>query len=212
MLDTIQLAIDAGMRERAREQIARSREAAIQKGIPVTNRTRSATGATPRRGATWSIPRRPRSCARSSSGVRLALALRSLATFSRRTASARRWVRRHGAACRRCADPQPHLPRRGALRPVRESERARADRRSRDVDGCPVPGNAPKPGRRPSTYLLRASCAASRCGHAMTGTRSSRGKRLYRCRRRHAGASAQRPRASTRTRSRSASWLSCATA
>src|SRR5262245_1975702 len=38
MLNTIQLAIDAGMRERAKEQIARARENAIAAGIPVTNR------------------------------------------------------------------------------------------------------------------------------------------------------------------------------
>jgi len=38
MLNTIQFAIDAGMRERAKEQIARSREAAIERGIPVSNR------------------------------------------------------------------------------------------------------------------------------------------------------------------------------
>ena len=126
MLNTIQLAIDAGMRERAKETIARARENAIANGIPVTNRD--------------AVGNKRNAQRRYEADERVAPIIREV--FKRRAAGAgpaelAEYLESHGVRTSqgsrtwveaRRAEPHslPHLPGGTALGAVRESNRPRA--------------------------------------------------------------------------------------
>jgi site-specific DNA recombinase len=187
MLNTIQLAIDAGMRERAKETIGRARENAIANGIPVTNRD--------------AVGYRRNAARRYEPDPRVAPIIRQV--FEMRAA---------GAGPAELADfLQAHRVRtsqgsgtwsKPAVMNLIKSRTYLGELRSgpyvNPVAHEPIVDEPlwlaaqhpnPAPVRRASRggYLLAGILRCKACGYTMQGSISSRGKRIYRCRLRHAG-------------------------
>jgi DNA invertase Pin-like site-specific DNA recombinase len=186
MLNTIQLAIDAGMRERAKETIARARENAIANGIPVTNR--DAVGY--RRNAERRYEPdadvapiiRDVFVRRAGGAGPTELAELLEANGVRTSQGSRTWSK---PAVQNLIKSRTYL---GELRsgpyvnpaahePLIDEPTWRA-------------AQHPNPSRRrvrKGGYLLSGIVRCKACGYCMQGTFTSRGKRIYRCPRRHAG-------------------------
>jgi DNA invertase Pin-like site-specific DNA recombinase len=186
MLNTIQLAIDAGMRERAKEQIARARENAVANGIPVTNRD--------------AVGYRRNSERRYEPDPDVAPVIREV--FERRAAGAgpaelAELLESHGVrtsqGSRTWSKPavQSLIRSRTYLGELRSGPYVNPTSHEPIVDeptwlAAQSPNPAPRRARK-GGYLLAGVLRCQACGYSMQGTVSSRGKRIYRCVRRHAG-------------------------
>lgn len=186
MLNTIQLAIDAGMRERAKEQIDRAKERAIAAGIVTTNR--DAVGY--RRNAERRYEPDP------------AVAPIIRQVFERRATGAgptelAELLETHGVR----TSQGSHTWTKQAVQNLIKSRTYLGELRSGDyvnptaheplVDeptwrAAQHPNPAPRRVRR-GGYLLSGILRCKACGYCMQGTTTSRGKRIYRCTVRHAG-------------------------
>jgi DNA invertase Pin-like site-specific DNA recombinase len=186
MINTIQLAIDAGMRERAKEQIARSREAAIAKGIPVTNRDAVGYRRDPETRKYVPDPKVApviaELFAHRAAGVPYSELGKLLEGHGIKTSQgSATWTREAVASL---------IKSRTYLGEIRSGPYVNTDAHEPIVDvptwlaaQSPTPG----PRRRKDGYLLSGILRCASCGYCMQGTRSSRGKRLYRCKKLHAG-------------------------
>jgi DNA invertase Pin-like site-specific DNA recombinase len=186
MINTIQLAIDAGMRERAKEQIARSREAAIAKGIPVTNRDAVGYHRDPE---TRKYVPNPEVApviadlfAHRAAGVPYSELGKLLESHGIKTSQgSSTWTREAVASL---------IKSRTYLGEVKSGPYVNTKAHEPIVDvptwlaaQSPTPG----PRRRKGGYLLAGILRCASCGYCMQGTHSSRGKRIYRCKKLHAG-------------------------
>jgi site-specific DNA recombinase len=187
MLNTIQLAIDAGMRERAKETIARARENAIANGIPVTNR--DAVGY--RRNA----QRRYEPDPNVAPIIRQVFEMRAAGAGPSELAD---FLQAHGVrtsqGSRTWSKPavQNLIKSRTYLGELRGGPYVNTAAHEPIVDEplwLAAQHPNPAPARRASRggYLLAGILRCKACGYAMQGTVTSRGKRIYRCPRRHAG-------------------------
>jgi site-specific DNA recombinase len=186
MLNTIQLAIDAGMRERAKETIARARENAISNGIPVTNRN--------------AVGYRRNAERRYEPDHDVAPIIREV--FERRAAGAgptelAELLESHGVRTSQGSSTwskpavQNLIKSRTYLGEVRSGPFVNAAAHEPLVDeptwrAAQHPNPSPRRVRK-GGYLLSGVLRCKACGYCMQGTLTSRGKRIYRCPRRHAG-------------------------
>lgn len=186
MLNTIQLAIDAGMRERAKEGLARARENAITNGIPVTNRD--------------AVGYRRNAQRRYEPDPAVAQVIRE--AFERRAAGAgptelAELLEGHGVRTSQGSGTwskpavQNLIKSRTYLGELRSGPYVNPTAHEPIVDeptwlAAQSPNPAP-PRARKGGYLLAGVLRCQACGYCMQGTISSRGKRIYRCIRRHAG-------------------------
>ena len=186
MLNTIQLAIDAGMRERATEQIDRARERAIANGVAVTNRTAVGYLRNEERGyepdpVTAPVVREV--FERRAQGAGPSELARLLEEHGVRTSQgSRTWTKQAVAGLIRS---RTYL---GELRSGRHVNPA-AHEPLVDLPtwkAAQHPNPAPLAERR-GGYLLRSILRCQACGYCMQGTVTSRRKRIYRCTVRHAG-------------------------
>ena len=192
MLNTIQLAIDAGMRERAKEQIARSREAAISKGIPVTNRAAVGYRRDPDTRKYVPDPETAEVVGdvftRRAAGAPYSELARLLESHGVKTSQgSSSWSREAVASL---------IKSRTYLGEIRSGPYANKEAHRPIVDEVTwLAAQAPTPGprRRKDSYLLSGILRCASCGYVMQGTRSSRGKRLYRCKKWHAGGECPEP-------------------
>lgn len=186
MLNTIQLAIDAGMRERAKEGLARARENAVANGVPVTNRD--------------AVGYRRNVQRRYEPDPDVAPVIRQV--FERRAAGAgptelAELLESHGVrtsqGARTWSKPavQNLLKSRTYLGELRSGPYVNPTAHEPLIDeptwlAAQSPNPAPRRARK-GGYLLAGVLRCKACGYSMQGTVSSRGKRIYRCVRRHAG-------------------------
>jgi site-specific DNA recombinase len=184
MLNTIQLAIDAGMRERASETIARARENAIARGVPVTNR--DAVGY--RRNAARhyepdeAAPVIRELFERRAQGASQAELARFLEDRGVRTSQgSRTWSREAVAVLLRSRVYLGELRSGPYVNPVAHEPLVS------EPLWLAAQSPPPRPRTRSDSYLLTSILRCKSCGYVMQGTRTSRGKRIYRCKRRHAG-------------------------
>jgi site-specific DNA recombinase len=193
MLNTIQLAIDAGMRERAKETIARAREQAIERGIPTARRPAVGYMRDPLTRRYVPSPDAP--------AIREVFSLRAagagpaeLADFLEATGvktsqGSPSWTRSslHGILKSRVylgearsgpyVNPTAHEP----LVDVTTWEAAQR------------PNPRPATRGRQGNYILTGVLRCQACGHGMQGTLSAGGRRIYRCLRRHAAGRCPEP-------------------
>ena len=189
MLNTIQLAIDAGMRERSAEQIDRARARAIENGVPVTNR--DAVGY--RRNARRHYEPDPRVAP----VIREAFALKAGGAPSSEVA---RMFEAHGIR----TSQGSHTWTRQAVDALIRSRTYLGELRSGPhvnpvaheplIDAATwaaanTPRRALQASRRRDGYLLSGILRCRHCGYCMQGTRTPapRRKRVYRCVGRHSG-------------------------
>jgi DNA invertase Pin-like site-specific DNA recombinase len=186
MLNTIQLAIDAGMRERAKEQIARSREAAIERGIPVSNR------------APVGYLRDPKT-RRYVVDEDIAPVVRQ--AFERRAAGAGpseigELLEGHGVQTSQGSSSWSRqavkalLKSRVYLGEIRSGPYVNPSAHEPIVDlatWTAAQRTDSRPRRPEHGYLLSGILRCASCGYTLQGTTTSRGKRRYRCVGRHAG-------------------------
>jgi site-specific DNA recombinase len=186
MLNTIQLAIDAGMRERAKEGLARARENAVANGIPVTNRD--------------AVGYRRNEQRRYEPDPKVAPVIREV--FERRAAGAgptelAELLESHAVRTSQGASTwskpavQSLIKSRTYLGELRSGPYVNPAAHEPIVDeptwlAAQNPNPAP-PRAKKGGYLLAGVLRCKSCGYSMSGTISSRGKRIYRCPRRNAG-------------------------
>lgn len=193
MLNTIQLAIDAGMRERAKETIARARENAIANGIPVTNR--DAVGYRRNGNRRYEPDPKVAPVIRQVYEMRAAGAgPAELADFLeshgvRTSQGSRSWSK---PAVMNLIKSRTYL---GELRSGPYTNKAAHKPIVDEPLWLAAQHPNPAPARRASRggYLLAGVLRCKACGYTMQGSISSRGKRIYRCRLRHAGGTCPAP-------------------
>ncbi len=186
MLNTIQLAIDAGMRERATEQIDRARELAIANGVVVSSRTAVGYLRNAERGyepdpATAPIVREVfERRARGAGPSELARLLEDNGVLTSQGSST--WTVQ---AVNGLIRSRTYL---GELRSGRHVNPAAHEPLVSRTTWAAAQNPSPAPPRKSrGGYLLSGTLRCLSCGYCMQGTTTSRGKRIYRCIRRHAG-------------------------
>lgn len=191
MLTTIQLAVDAGYRERKAEEFERAKEAAIANGIPVI--TRAAVGYRQRDDrrlepdpATAPIVRQAFELRAAGAGPTAIAAL--LEREGVQTSQGSRTWSKQGVY--NLLSNRTYL---GELSYGRDARFVNAESHEPIVDlalwlAAQHPnGRRVGPVAERSAWLLTGLLRCSACRYCLQGTTTSRGKRIYRCTRRHSG-------------------------
>jgi site-specific DNA recombinase len=196
MLTTIQLAVDTGYRERKREEFERAKAGAIARGIPVNSR--AAVGY--RKGK----DRRLVPDERVAPLVREAFEMRArgdgpvaIAAFLeehrvRTSQGSRTWSK---PAVYGLLSNRVYL---GEIAYGRDRRYVNAEAHEPLVDlalwqAAQHPNGKRLARTREGTYLLAGIARCASCGYCLQGTVTSRGKRVYRCKRRHASGVCEAP-------------------